>query len=228
MNARRFLRLLIYLCCGVLSIACAEPDSDTRSVEPKNATHASVGTAREATVTFSAQRAFAILEKQCEFGPRPPGSAAHRETRDYLFTELQKYTNSVTLQPIKYKVGHSDAAPEQYFGGVRTGGPHPLPGRRRVERRFYSLRIGIHAPSLTTTRNLKIGIHRSSVPTTVPPVSPCYSNLPESLKRIHHRGGSLSSFLMAKITAELPMICLSVPGSSHKTSENGDRTTGFC
>lgn len=105
MNARRYLLLLTYLCCGILSIAYAEPDSDSRNIQPKDARHTRVGTAREANVTFSAQRAFAMLEKQCEFGPRPPGSAAHRETQNYLFTELQKYTNSAALQPLEYKVG---------------------------------------------------------------------------------------------------------------------------
>lgn len=105
MNARWFVLLLTYLCCGVLSIACAEPDSDSRNIEPRDATHAKVGTAREANIAFSAQRAFALLEKQCEFGPRPPGSAAHRETQNYLFTELQKYANNAALQPLEYKVG---------------------------------------------------------------------------------------------------------------------------
>ena len=105
MNARRLLLLLTYLCCSVLGIACAEPDSDSRNVEPRDAAQTRVGTAREANVAFSAQRAFALLEKQCEFGPRPPGSAAHRETQDYLFTELQKYANSAALQPLEYKVG---------------------------------------------------------------------------------------------------------------------------
>lgn len=105
MNARTFRRFLIYLCCGVLSIACAEPDPESRSVEPTGTTQATVGTAREANATFSAQRAFAILEKQCEFGPRPPGSPAHRETQNYLFTELQKYANNVALQPLEYTVG---------------------------------------------------------------------------------------------------------------------------
>lgn len=105
MNARRLLLLLTYLCCSVLGIACAEPDSDSRNVEPRDAAQTRAGTAREANVAFSAQRAFALLEKQCEFGPRPPGSAAHRKTQDYLFTELQKYANSAALQPLEYKVG---------------------------------------------------------------------------------------------------------------------------
>ena len=105
MNARRFLLLLTYLCCGALSIACAEPGAAQRNIEAKNATNAKVGTAREANAAFSEQRAFAILEKQCEFGPRPPESAAHRETQNYLFTELQKYANHAALQPLEHKVG---------------------------------------------------------------------------------------------------------------------------
>ena len=57
---------------------------------------------RQPTAIFDAQRAFAILEKQCGFGPRPPGSMAHRQTQRYLFTELQKYADSVVLQPHQY------------------------------------------------------------------------------------------------------------------------------
>ncbi len=58
---------------------------------------------RQPTAVFDAQRAFAILEKQCEFGPRPPGSPAHLQTQQYLFTELEKYANNVTFQPHQHK-----------------------------------------------------------------------------------------------------------------------------
>ncbi len=123
MNARRLVLLLIYLCCGVLSIACAEPDSDNRNIEPTDATQVKVGTAREANLTFSAQRAFAMLEKQCEFGPRPPGSAAHRETQNYLFMELQKYTNSVALQPLEYTVDGKTLHLNNILAEFVPGGP---------------------------------------------------------------------------------------------------------
>ena len=103
MNKRWFLLLLVYLYCGAFSIACAEPNSDRQKTDLKDATDFSVGTARQANAAFDAQRAFAALEKQCEFGPRPPGSAAHRETQNYLFTELQKYANSAALQPHVHK-----------------------------------------------------------------------------------------------------------------------------
>ena len=103
MSKRGFLLLLVYLYCGVFSIACAAPDSDSEKTELRDTTNLSVSTARQANAAFDAKRAFAALEKQCEFGPRPPGSAAHRETQNYLFTELQKYANSAELQPHVYK-----------------------------------------------------------------------------------------------------------------------------
>ena len=103
MIKRWFLLLLVNLSWGVFSFACAAPDSDSQKTELRDTTDFSASTARQANAAFDAQRAFAALKKQCEFGPRPPGSAAHRETRDYLFTELQKYANSTELQPHVYK-----------------------------------------------------------------------------------------------------------------------------
>ena len=103
MRKQWFLLLLVLLYCGVFSIACAQPDSDSQNSELRDTTGVSASTARQANASFNAQRAFAALEKQCEFGPRPTGSAAHRETQNYLFTELQKYANNVALQPHVYK-----------------------------------------------------------------------------------------------------------------------------
>lgn len=97
--------LLVSVCYSVLSIACAESDSKSPNAESKNTARVRASTSRAASAAFDAQRAFTILKKQCEFGPRPPGSAAHNETRDYLFAELQKYTNSVAFQPHQYKAG---------------------------------------------------------------------------------------------------------------------------
>ena len=52
--------------------------------------------------TFNAKRAFAYLEKQCEFGPRVPGTTVHQETGVYLFTELEKYADKVVFQPFEF------------------------------------------------------------------------------------------------------------------------------
>ena len=48
---------------------------------------------------FDEQSAFRHLEKQCEFGPRVPGTLSHLKCRDYLKTMLNKYADRVTLQP---------------------------------------------------------------------------------------------------------------------------------
>ena len=53
--------------------------------------------------TFNAKRAFAYLEKQCEFGPRVPGTAAHKEVGVYLSTELKKYADEVIFQPFEFR-----------------------------------------------------------------------------------------------------------------------------
>lgn len=54
---------------------------------------------------FDENRAYEYLKKQCAFGPRPPGSEAHKKTRDYLYLELKKYSNNVILQDFTYKSG---------------------------------------------------------------------------------------------------------------------------
>ena len=48
--------------------------------------------------TYSGELAFTFLEKQCEFGPRPPGSDAHRAMREWLVSVLQGYADEVSVQ----------------------------------------------------------------------------------------------------------------------------------
>ena len=96
------LLLIINLCFGGLCIAYSAQDSENPSTARKDTPPLSKTITRKAGAVFEAQRAFEILKKQCEFGPRPPGSPAHRETQNYLFTELEKYANSVVLQPHQY------------------------------------------------------------------------------------------------------------------------------
>jgi len=48
--------------------------------------------------TFDETRAFEYLEKQCEFGPRNPGSEGHAACRSYLISELKKFTPQVIRQ----------------------------------------------------------------------------------------------------------------------------------
>ncbi len=53
---------------------------------------------------FNENIAYEYLKKQCAFGPRPPGSEAHRKTKDYLHLELKKYANKVILQDFTHKI----------------------------------------------------------------------------------------------------------------------------
>jgi glutaminyl-peptide cyclotransferase len=53
--------------------------------------------------TFDADKAFKILLKQCEFGPRPVGTEAHDKTRDYMLTEMQKYADKAVGQDFHYR-----------------------------------------------------------------------------------------------------------------------------
>ena len=54
---------------------------------------------------FDGAKAFALLQKQCDFGPRVPGSAAHRNCRDYLITALRGYAAQVTTQEFIHTFG---------------------------------------------------------------------------------------------------------------------------
>lgn len=90
--------LILFLCCGSITWACAEPD-----IHKEQLTH----------LPFDANLAFDILKKQCEFGPRPPGSDAHKKTRDYLFAELKKYADTISLQPYTAEVDTIDDPPKR-------------------------------------------------------------------------------------------------------------------
>jgi hypothetical protein len=52
---------------------------------------------------FDSERAFALLKKQCDFGPRYLGTDAHRKTLDYLTAEMQKYADATVLQKFNYR-----------------------------------------------------------------------------------------------------------------------------
>jgi Zn-dependent M28 family amino/carboxypeptidase len=57
---------------------------------------------------FDSERAFAILKKQCDLGPRPLGSKAHEETRAYLIRELKRYAGSVESQDFEHRTDRTD------------------------------------------------------------------------------------------------------------------------
>ena len=51
---------------------------------------------------FNEQKAFSYLEKQCEFGPRNPGSEGAKKCLDYLDKELSNFADKVVRQPFQH------------------------------------------------------------------------------------------------------------------------------
>ena len=51
---------------------------------------------------FDEQTAYRFLEKQCDFGPRNPNSAAHQACENFLFSKLSETTDICRRQSFKY------------------------------------------------------------------------------------------------------------------------------
>tara|TARA_B100001179_G_scaffold371_1_gene249 strand:- start:2535 stop:3473 length:939 start_codon:yes stop_codon:yes gene_type:complete len=51
---------------------------------------------------FSGVKAFEYLEKQCEFGPRNPGSTGHKEFANYLENFLKEHSDNILIQDFEY------------------------------------------------------------------------------------------------------------------------------
>ena len=51
---------------------------------------------------FSGVKAFQYLEKQCEFGPRNPGSTGHKEFANYLENFLKERFDNILIQEFEY------------------------------------------------------------------------------------------------------------------------------
>lgn len=55
--------------------------------------------------SFDGERAYALLEKQCSFGPRYPGSPGHKACLEFLVSELRQFTADVRLQSFDHSFG---------------------------------------------------------------------------------------------------------------------------
>lgn len=53
--------------------------------------------------TFDGDAAFALLKKQCDFGPRPLGSDAHEKCKAFLLEEMKKYADVTIAQTFSYR-----------------------------------------------------------------------------------------------------------------------------
>lgn len=53
------------------------------------------------TPVFNADTSYAFVKKQVEFGPRVPGTAAHKSCRDWFVQQLKSYGWQVQIQEFK-------------------------------------------------------------------------------------------------------------------------------
>lgn len=60
---------------------------------------------KKKTPQFDAKKSFAHLTAQCDFGPRPVGSAAHEKCLEYLIQTLRPLADSVEKQQFRVKLG---------------------------------------------------------------------------------------------------------------------------
>ena len=69
------------------------------------------GAARE----FDGRTAFTYLERQMAFGPRVPGTPAHRATGDWLLAELRARADTVVVHEIRHVTRGGDTLPLRNF-----------------------------------------------------------------------------------------------------------------
>lgn len=80
---------------GVLAVACGGADAAARNSDGSSGT--APGSIAAGT-GFDGAAAMGWVRKQVEFGPRVPGTAAHRATGDWLVAELRLRADTVIVQ----------------------------------------------------------------------------------------------------------------------------------
>ena len=92
MNLIKNICFVLFTC--LLITACKE---DTTSTPVEN----TAPVTKRKVPKFIQDNAYAMVEKQVAFGPRYPGTEAHKELIEYLATEMEKYTDEVIRQEFK-------------------------------------------------------------------------------------------------------------------------------
>ncbi|MEM9547434.1 MAG: M28 family peptidase [Bacteroidota bacterium] len=88
-------KLGFILLTTVFIVAC---NSDTKTADT---TVKKEAVTKRKVPKFSPDNAYALVEKQVAFGPRYPGTQAHKDLIDYLAGELEKVTDEVIRQDFK-------------------------------------------------------------------------------------------------------------------------------
>jgi len=97
MNNFAMIRNISVLLCIILMYACRNSAQSAASNE--SATTVPV---------FSSDSAYGYIQKQVDFGPRVPNTAAHRHCADYLVTALQRFGATLINQKVKLTAFNGD------------------------------------------------------------------------------------------------------------------------
>jgi len=115
----------VFACLGLVAVACA--DSSTRPPDVAVAAAAAAPESQRPVQAapqqrFDGARAWADLERQVQFGPRPSGSPALTATRQYIVEQLKAAGIAVREQAFVGKTPAGDVAMANVIGTI--------PGRR--------------------------------------------------------------------------------------------------
>ncbi len=92
--------LIVTILCSLLVFGCSKEQKQSETQVQEQPKAQENAPAKQVTVpAFDAQNAWNILIKQTDFGPRTVGSKAHALCQQFIFTEMQKYADSVWFQP---------------------------------------------------------------------------------------------------------------------------------
>ncbi|MES2767476.1 MAG: M28 family peptidase [Bacteroidota bacterium] len=90
------LKTSLFLCAALFCCACDKPLKNGAD-NPQPDTPA-VAKSAKTIPQFDSQRAYDLIQKQVDFGPRVPNTKAHNDCRDFLKSELEQYADTVIIQ----------------------------------------------------------------------------------------------------------------------------------
>ena len=90
-------------CNGASAVPNNPPAPVIAPIKPAVTTPATPVAVKTDRPFFDENKAWTHLVKQCDFGPRPVGSEAHRKTLAYIVTEMKKYADKTVEQNFTYK-----------------------------------------------------------------------------------------------------------------------------
>ena len=84
---------------GLAALATAACNSGSSATATDNATQQAAKAIT--TVNFNADSAYAFVKRQCDMGPRVPGTAAHEQCARWLTAQLGRWCDTVVVQQAK-------------------------------------------------------------------------------------------------------------------------------